>query len=31
MEYSHVVTIALVVLGVGVFSYILYKALKKEK
>ena len=31
MEYSHVVTIALVVLGVGVISYILYKTLKKEK
>ena len=31
MEYSHIVTIALVVLGVGVFGYILYKALKKEK
>lgn len=31
MEYSHIVTIAFVVLGVGVFGYILYKALKKEK
>jgi len=29
MEYSHLVTIGLVVLGVGVFGYILYKALKK--
>ncbi len=31
MEYSHIVTIGLVVLGVAVFGYILYKALKKEK
>jgi membrane protein DedA with SNARE-associated domain len=31
MEYSHLVTIALVVMGVAVFGYILYKALKKEK
>ena len=30
MEYSHMVTIALVALGVAVFGYILYKALKKE-
>jgi len=29
MEYSHIVTIGFVVLGVGVFGYILYKALKK--
>jgi membrane protein DedA with SNARE-associated domain len=31
MEYSHLVTIGLVVMGVAVFGYILYKALKKEK
>jgi len=31
MEYSHIVTTAFVVLGVSVFGYILYKALKKEK
>jgi membrane protein DedA with SNARE-associated domain len=30
MEYSHIVTIVFIVLGVGVFGYILYKALKKN-